>query len=64
MKKLVTMLLALTVLAIFSVGYAETKVDSPKPKPGTIFAPDENLEKIQLQTNGQQKRKILLYPGG
>lgn len=47
MKKLVATILALTVLAVFSVGYAEAKVDSPKPQPGTIFTPDENLEEFQ-----------------
>ena len=47
MKKLVTMLVALTILATFSIGHAETRVDSPKVKPGTIFLPDDSLEKIQ-----------------
>jgi hypothetical protein len=64
MKKLLTMLLALTVLAIFSVGHAETRVDSLKVKPVTISTLDENLEKIQPQSMTSEKGKSFYMQEG
>lgn len=47
MKKLVIIFSALTLLMTFSVGYAETKSDSPLVKFCSIFSAQRGLEKNQ-----------------
>ncbi len=57
MKKFVTIFLVLTIIATFSVGRAETRVDSAGSKPGTISTPGESSEKIQLQSMTSKEGK-------